>query len=245
MAYIRIYLNDVLMDQIEFNEGTLTIGRDSKSDIVIDNAGVSSLHATIEKKAGSFILTDNDSTNGVFVNGDRIEQQTLKYRDEIQIYNYVLKFMAVGGLQDEADPDMAQDGKSDQALTMEVAISDVQDLLRLRAQKKQAYVELQTPKGGQSRFSLKAISFRIGKSRQCDLRTGGWFAPKFAAEIQRQADGYYLVPRKRGQVIINGKPAAETIKLVDGDSFYVRNLSMSFFHRIIDEPLAEGSSESK
>lgn len=237
MAYIRIYLNDVLMDQIEFNEGTLTIGRDSNSDITIDNAGVSALHATIEKQGGSFVLVDNDSTNGVFVNGDRIERHTLKYWDEIQIYNYVLKFMAVGGLQETADPDMAQDGESGQALTMEVNISDVQDLLKLRAQKKRAYVEVHPPRGDQSRFALKAVNFRIGKSGQSDLRIPGWFAPKLAAEIQRQADGYYLVPHKRGQVIVNGKRAGETTKLVDGDTFYVRNLSMSFFHRIMDNPV--------
>ncbi|MCP4313404.1 MAG: FHA domain-containing protein, partial [Bacteroidetes bacterium] len=126
------------MDQIEFNEGKLSIGRNPNNDIVIDNAGVSSHHAVIEKKDHSFLITDNSSKNGVFINGNRIEQHTLKYWDEIQIYNYVLKFMAVAGLQETGDPDLAQDGEVDQSGTMEVAMSDVQNLLKLREQKKDA-----------------------------------------------------------------------------------------------------------
>ena len=59
------------------------------SDIVLDNAGVSSQHARVQKEAGGYVITDNDSSNGVFVNGNKIDQHRLEYRDEIQIYNYV------------------------------------------------------------------------------------------------------------------------------------------------------------
>ena len=99
MAYIRTYLNNVLMDQVEFTQGQLSIGRDPDNDIILDNAGVSAHHAVIEKKEHAFEISDNDSTNGVFVNGERITRHTLKYWDEVQIYNYVLKFMAVAGLE--------------------------------------------------------------------------------------------------------------------------------------------------
>lgn len=233
MAYIRIYLNNVLLDQVELNEDNLTIGRDPKSDIVLDNAGVSSQHAVIEKNHGLFVITDNDSKNGVFVNGEKTDQRTLKYRDEIQIYNYLLKFMAVAGLQEEADPDIAKDGKLEQTGTMEVDVSDVQDLLKLREQKKEAYVELLNAKSSQTRYSFDRTDIKIGRSRTCDIHTSGWFSPRLAAEIQRRKDGYYLMPGKRGRVERNGQPLKEPIKLEDGDFLRVRNLSMTFFHRKI------------
>jgi len=234
MPYMRIYLNDVLMDQVEMNKDEMTIGRNADSDIVLDNAGVSSHHAWIQKETGGYVIDDNDSSNGVFVNGNKIDQHRLEYRDEIQIYNYVLKYMASRGLHGIADPDIAQDGDQSQTGTMEVNISDVQELLKLREKKKTAYVEVLDAKGNQSRFLLKEQNFKIGKSKDCDIRTSGWLSFGVAAEIQRDTDGYRLLPQRRGRVMRNEEPLTQPVKLMDGDSLRVNNLSMRFFHRVIN-----------
>lgn len=233
MPYVRIYLNDVQTDQIEINEDALFIGRDENNSIVIDNGGVSSYHAVIEKEGDTYYVSDNNSTNGVFVNGKKITHQELKYWDEIQIYNYVLKFMAVPGLREE-DPDLAQDAKPGQAGTMEVDMSDVQDLIKLREQKKESYVEMLNVMGTTDRVLMKERDFTIGRSRTSDFRTSGWFSPAVAAEILRKSDGYYLVPHKRGNVLLNGEPLEEASKLADGDMLRIRNNFMTFFHRIMD-----------
>ena len=222
------------MDQVELNKDQLTIGRSADSDIVLDNAGVSSHHAVIQKEAGGYVIADNGSSNGVFVNGKKIDQHTLEYRDEIQIYNYVLKYMASRGLHGIADPDIAQDGDMSQTGTMEVNISDVQDLLKLREKKKTAYVELVDAKGNLSRFLLKEQKSKIGRSKDCDIRTSGWLSFGLAAEIQRNTDGYHLLPQKWGRVMRNEEPLTRSVKLMDGDYLRVRNLSMRFFHRVIN-----------
>ena len=234
MSYMRIYLNDVLMDQVELNKDQMTIGRSADSDIVLDNAGVSSHHARIQKEAGGYVIADNDSSNGVFVNGNKIDQHRLEYWDEIQIYNYVLKYMASRGLHGIADPDVAQDRDQSQTGTMEVNISDVQELLKLREKKKTAYVELLDAKGNQSRFLLKEQNFKIGRSKECDIRTSGWLPFGLAAEIQRNADGYHLLPQRWGRVMRNEEPSTQPVKLMDGDCLRVKNLSMRFFHRMIN-----------
>jgi len=231
---MRIYLNDVLMDRVELNKDQMTIGRSDDSDIVLDNAGVSSHHALIKKEMGGYVIADNDSSNGVFVNGDKVDQHRLEYRDEIQIYNYVLKYMASRGLHGIADPDIAQDGDMSQTGTMEVNISDVQDLLKLREKKKTAYVELVDAKGNLSRFLLKEQKSKIGRSKDCDIRTSGWLSFGLAAEIQRNTDGYHLLPQKWGRVMRNEEPLTRSVKLMDGDYLRVRNLSMRFFHRVIN-----------
>jgi len=235
MSYMRIYLNDVLMDQVELNKDQMTIGRSGNSDIVLDNAGVSSHHARIQKEAGRYVIADNDSSNGVFVNGNKVDQHRLEYRDEIQIYNYVLKYMASRGLHGIADPDIAQDGTQSQTGTMEVNISDVKELLELREKKKTAYVELLDAKGNQSRVLLKEQNLKIGKSKDCDIRTSGWLPFGLAAEIQRSIDGYRLLPQRWGRVMRNDEPVTQAVKLMDGDYLRVKNLSMRFFHRVISD----------
>lgn len=234
MSYVRIYLNDVLMDQVEVNKDQMTIGRSGDSDIVLDNAGVSSSHALIRKDAGGYVIADNGSSNGVFVNGNKIDQHRLSYRDEIQIYNYVLKYMASRGLQGVADPDIAQDGNLSQTGTMEVNISDVKELLKLREKKKTAYVELVDAKGNQSRVVLKDKNLKIGRSKDCDIRTSGWLSFGLAAEIQRNTDGYHLLPQRWVRVMRNEARLRQAVKLMDGDSVRVNNLSMRFFHRMIN-----------
>jgi len=234
MSYVRIYLNDVLMDQVEVNKDQMTIGRSCDSDIVLDNAGVSSSHALIRKDAGGYVIADNGSSNGVFVNGNKIDQHRLSYRDEIQIYNYVLKYMASRGLQGVADPDIAQDGDLSQTGTMEVNISDVKELLKLREKKKTAYVELVDAKGNQSRVVLKEKNLKIGRSKDCDIRTSGWLSFGLAAEIQRNTDGYHLLPQRWVRVMRNEARLTQAVKLMDGDSVRVNNLSMRFFHRMIN-----------
>ncbi len=233
MPYIRTYLNDVLLSQKEFDAGTLKIGRSSDCDIVIDNAGVSSIHAIIEKQGDAYIISDNDSTNGVFVNEKRVSQHKLEYWDEIQLYNYVLKFMAVSGMKKSEDPDIAHEGVDGDEGTMEISIENVEDLVRLKKQKKEAYVELRGRTDKPSRSLIKGTSFKLGKSSECDFHVAGWFSPAVSAEIKRQIDGYYLVPHKRGRVQLNGNRIKTSAKLEDGDEFSVKKVPMTFFHRVM------------
>ena len=50
----------------------ITIGRDIGNDVVINDAEVSRHHARMVKQAGSYVLEDTGSTNGTFVNGQRL-----------------------------------------------------------------------------------------------------------------------------------------------------------------------------
>ncbi len=65
---------------------TLSIGRDSLNDMVIDHPSSSRFHAQIKKLKGDYVLVDLNSTNGTFVNGKPIaERRVLKVGDVIRI----------------------------------------------------------------------------------------------------------------------------------------------------------------
>lgn len=72
---------------------TVTIGRNDSNDIVIDNRAVSGKHARIDSASSTFILTDLESTNGTFVNDERLtSRRGLKNNDVILIGKHELIF---------------------------------------------------------------------------------------------------------------------------------------------------------
>jgi ABC-type multidrug transport system ATPase subunit/pSer/pThr/pTyr-binding forkhead associated (FHA) protein len=76
------------------NLTSIVIGRDPKSYLPLNHPAVSSRHAMIMKQESGLIIRDLGSTNGTFVNGQRITQAPLKSGDVIQIGPFRLNYDA-------------------------------------------------------------------------------------------------------------------------------------------------------
>jgi pSer/pThr/pTyr-binding forkhead associated (FHA) protein len=62
------------------------IGRDSMvCDFIVDDEVVSAEHARIKRERGQFVLYDLASTNGTFLNGEKIQRAPLADGDTITI----------------------------------------------------------------------------------------------------------------------------------------------------------------
>ena len=71
----------------ELETGFLTIGRGENCSVRFDPAAeriASKQHAFIEAKADGYYLTDNESTNGTLLNGERIQKSKLNSGDTLQ-----------------------------------------------------------------------------------------------------------------------------------------------------------------
>lgn len=71
----------------DLESGFLTIGRGENCSVRFDPTGeriASKQHAFIEAKADGYYITDNQSTNGTIVNGERIQIKKLNAGDSIQ-----------------------------------------------------------------------------------------------------------------------------------------------------------------
>ena len=88
---IKIDKNKILK-KYRLIDGITTIGRSSRSDVVIDNDGISEIHAKIIKEGKVFKIIDIGSLNGTFLNSKKITApKVLKDNDEIRFGN--LKFI--------------------------------------------------------------------------------------------------------------------------------------------------------
>jgi hypothetical protein len=62
----------------------MSVGAAGDCDIVLDDPHVSDHHASIRLRGRAFVVTDLDSTNGTFVNGQTVGQHTLADGDRVR-----------------------------------------------------------------------------------------------------------------------------------------------------------------
>jgi pSer/pThr/pTyr-binding forkhead associated (FHA) protein len=62
-----------------------TIGRAPRADFIVDAALVSRLHCRLAAGAGEIEAVDLESTNGTYVNGERVERGTLRDGDTLRV----------------------------------------------------------------------------------------------------------------------------------------------------------------
>ncbi len=65
--------------------GSVIIGRDKDSDLVLSDPGISRHHARVGASDGAWVLHDLQSTNGTFVNGTRVAQARIGKGDVVTL----------------------------------------------------------------------------------------------------------------------------------------------------------------
>lgn len=91
---------DSAASQMEWGRSALTIGRDSANDLIIDHPLASRRHARFERDELGYHIRDLESTNGTFVNGERIEgSRVLHNQDVVWVANVEIVFSDPGATQ--------------------------------------------------------------------------------------------------------------------------------------------------
>lgn len=65
--------------------GSVTLGRSTSTNVVVDSNLVSKIHARVERNTVALSLIDLHSANGTFINGQRVESQVLADGDEFNL----------------------------------------------------------------------------------------------------------------------------------------------------------------
>ncbi len=96
--------------ELALKRSIISIGREEDNEVWLDDDTISRYHAELAWDKGQVYVTDNDSLNGVLLNGRRIRTSLLvKQGDELEIggHRFILK---------HAQPQQAQDDLSDPLL---------------------------------------------------------------------------------------------------------------------------------
>lgn len=131
------------------NDKPIIVGRSSDLDMVLVEDMVSRKHARITMQQDQIWIEDLGSTNGTFVNGEKIKRARLKEGDRVLIGTSILKVIAgEGSRADSTDAakqnleNVAAARRTTQARTMSGSIEEVPlpDLLQLFATSKKSGV---------------------------------------------------------------------------------------------------------
>lgn len=94
MAKLIVMHGEMVEQEVDLAKPRVTVGRHPHNDIVITHPAVSGQHAALNVTGGAVQVEDLGSTNGTFVNGQRIARQTLVDRDVITVALHTLRFEA-------------------------------------------------------------------------------------------------------------------------------------------------------
>lgn len=145
MAQLILKLKDREIKRINLSKMETTIGRDPDCDMFIDNIGVSRNHSKIVYQNGRFVLRDNGSSNGTFLNGKQVDECEIHDNDEIQLGKYKVVFSTAGGMPEHllnSDAPAAEgedDGKKMRNVfgTVQFSPDEIQNLISAKDEKAQ------------------------------------------------------------------------------------------------------------
>jgi pSer/pThr/pTyr-binding forkhead associated (FHA) protein len=243
-----------VLKEIPLSQGVVTIGRLPDNLIHVDNLAVSGHHAKIYWDNDKYVIEDNNSLNGTFLNNRRISKSALKDDDVILIGKHTVTFKdtwhddaAAGAPKQVAGPavpkmeaTMVLDTKKAKEM-IAAATAGAAGAAAAAAGAGQAPPPPSVPgrertgtlnildgKTDAKNYVLGKMSV-IGKSDMASIKLKGFFAPNMAALINKRENKYFIAASEaKIKVKINGEVIAGQKELNEGDVVEVAGVKASF-----------------
>jgi FHA domain len=258
MAKLFLKFEDAVLKEVSLSQNVVTIGRLPDNTIQIDNLAVSGHHAKIYWDAGRYVIEDNTSLNGTYVNNARISRQALKDGDDVVVGKHTLSFKDEGFTQLSAQRATAPEKTAPPIPKLEstVMLDTKQMKERLAGSspssspgapqslglasagpaktpapgaEKIGVLTVEEGKTDQNEYLLTSKMSVIGKSEMASIKLKGWFAPRMAAIISKRDAGYFIAASEQKiKVKINGEEIVGQKPLSEGDTIEVAGITMGF-----------------
>ena len=229
MNKIVLNFNGRLVSETPFSGDAVTVGRGAGNDIMIDNPAISSRHAKILREKDFIVLEDLGSTNGTFVNGEKIRKAVINSTDNITMGKHELKLsweQGTGGFDSEAGSG-SQPVISSLDKTMIFTKGPGKGAAGKAAVGGFAVMEAGLAK---ERIPMTDRVTTIGKSSDALIKIKGLLAPKVAALVNRSDRGYVLTSSDaKKPAIINDKKIDKPYILKNGDIVEIGGLTLRFY----------------
>ena len=256
MAKLSLKFEKTELKHIALTADIVTIGRLPDNDMQVDNPAVSGHHAKIFWDGEHFIVEDNGSLNGTYINSNRVSRQLLKDGDIIVIGKHTVTFIDDGQeivhkLSSAAahplprmDATMVLDTKKARDMIAETVAkhrtgtaAEGSGAAAASAQEQPwpatvpigAVLVVLSGKTDQKQYALLSKYSVIGKSDMASVKLKGWFAPKVAAAITRRDNKYFIAASDHKQKVrVNNELIAGQKELTVGDMIEVAKVKMTF-----------------
>jgi transcription termination factor Rho len=216
MAKIIVSLDDNMIKVVPLNKDRMTLGRRPYNDIVVDNLAVSGEHAALQVIGHEYFIEDLNSTNGTFINEQKIKRQILKNGDTIEIGKYTIKYV-----QDGDNPLSTVMSKADVAVVVANNAPEVEKRQLFENTKfAEAYVAIKILSGASTGKELPLVKVvtTIGK-------------PGEAVIAITKRPKSYMVAHVEGAIrpTLNGVTfGIDAVPLKNGDLFELAGTAMQF-----------------
>jgi pSer/pThr/pTyr-binding forkhead associated (FHA) protein len=261
MAQLILKFKDLVLKEFDLEGGGVTIGREPDNDIIVENLLVSGYHARVDAAGKDIILTDLQSKNGTFLNGERTTSAKLNNGDEILVGKHTIvlvldpqeveekqqlseatMFMDVAqasvepatpAAKPETEPPAAEPELKEAAETVEprAPAAPVKAETETIAPAMDRQALLSFVAGGSEEFEITKKLVKLGKGEEADIHVGGLLTPKVAATISKRATGYHLTPMGRAKVKVNGNPVKGSYRLKEFDTIEVGPVRVQFYYK--------------
>jgi len=230
MPKLILKFEAAVIKEIPMLSSSLTIGRKSDNDFVIDHPAVSSHHCRISRQGDTYFVEDLNSTNGTLVNDKKIIKAGVHNNDTITIAKHTITF-----LDDRANAPAATNAQvavpasapppapvpppaqiAETPAPPKPSPSNpemVMDATGEMTAKKKGFDRtggLRVTEGAvdsKTDFLLTDTSTYMGKSDRATIKTkAGMMAPEMGALISKKlTGGYVLIAMKAGYPKVNGQ----------------------------------------
>jgi pSer/pThr/pTyr-binding forkhead associated (FHA) protein len=236
MAKLILTFNKQVIKEYSFDRDGITIGRNADNAIIIDNLAVSGFHARIDKVGSGYVLTDLQSTNGTFVNEEKVVSHRLAHGDNIIIGKHVILFLS-------SDSDGVELGNLETRLPLDktVVLDTVKQRALLSKQKLIAQVPRAPEKMGVLSFidgsglgdlNLTKKLTKLGKANTSEIKLSGLLMAPTAATISRRPSGYVIsFTGGMSKLKVNGRVIKGSVPLNDFDTIELGSYKFQFYQK--------------
>ncbi len=234
MAKLILTFNKQVIKEYPLLKESITVGRNDDNTIVIDNLAVSGYHARVDAAGGDVVLTDLQSTNGTFVNNEKVVSHKLQHGDKVIIGKHVILFVSSAKGKAEG----AEEEKVDMDKTMMLDTAKQRELL---SKQKTAPAEAKSEKIGVISFidgsdlgdiELTKKLTKIGKADTSEIKLGGMLMGGTAATISRRPSGYAIsFAGGMAKLKVNGEVVKDSVALKDFDTIELGSYKFQFYQK--------------
>jgi Nif-specific regulatory protein len=192
------------------SDGETFVGRESSCAIQLNDSSVSRRHCRLTRRGELFFVSDSESLNGTFVNGEAANETVLQNGDRIAVGDFVLTFY---------DADAAEASGSNQVFL---------DKTEFRLPKNSVQIRLDEAVGAMARdlTALLKISSKINQIYNVE---------ELQTELLRQI--FEVVPAETGAILLIGEggEAAEIVGFNHAEKNKIVSVSQTIVRRVMSE----------